>query len=158
MGTASGSSDRDEEFEHLDKEFEAWFHETSQRHVSIVDCDRISLKLNGNRNTDRDYQVRGTKTNLGPSLRASDLAVSQTTARSNNCQNCSYKDFSCPRSSVISPHQDVMASNPDQAPAHGYRTNVTHPEDELDQEEVDGLSNFIDRMIQQLPQLCCYSF
>jgi hypothetical protein len=155
--TASGNSDRDEEFERLDEEFETWLHETSQKHVSIVDSDRISLKMNRNIDTDTDYQVRGTKSNSGQSLMANGLAVSQTTARSNNCKGCPNKDFSCPRTPVISPHQDAEASNLGHAPVHGYRTNRTHPNDELDQVEVDELSNLIDRMIQQLPQLSCHS-
>lgn len=149
----SGNSGRDEEFLHLDKEFEAWLHEIQnfQKHASIVASDCIPLKLNCKLYTGSDNQVRGTKAKMDPFLEASDLAVSQTAKSSKTYQGGSQKDFSCRRNAVSSPHLDVVVFTPDQTPSCSCRENVGYQEDELDQVELDELSNFIDMMIQQLP-------
>ena len=76
----NGSSDRDEEFEHLDEEFEALVRERSliqetasfPRRVSAADSAPNLFSLSRGSDKDRSYWLGQEEPNMSPTLTASD--------------------------------------------------------------------------------------
>ena len=158
--SANSSSDKDEDFEHLDEEFEALFHETSPRHVSMNSPHNTAkekysfdgdfplhipnLNCNSNNGWNLTLKKKETNWNLAP---MTNTGVFFPKLSSTMGQNASLNQpFPYYYSSFSNPTPQQGAYKPDPAPMSRGRDNEASTQEDVD--AVDEFSKFIDEMIQ----------